>query len=93
MIGRFFHHLPSRIGQNAALDAALRALLHEHQTFLTYGSDMRTSDDVKDYSEALRLIRNDLTSHRNKTSTETVCAALVLGLYEVCAASQLSAPY
>lgn len=83
MIGRFFHHLPSRVGHSAALDAALRALLHEHRAFIEYGSSVRTSEDVKDYSEALRLIRNDLTSHRSKTSTETICAALVLGLYEV----------
>jgi hypothetical protein len=82
LLGRVFPALVARIGHNAALDAALKALLDVHGQFLRSGRNTKTND-MGHYAEALCLIRKDLDLQRSKTSSETVCAAHILALYEV----------
>lgn len=79
--GALFNHLPSRIGTNAALDAAVRALLETHRLMLVHRTASQTNVDY--YTEAITLIRRDLDRLREKTPSETVCAALILSVYEV----------
>ncbi|KAF2104900.1 hypothetical protein NA57DRAFT_71101 [Rhizodiscina lignyota] len=80
--GALFTYLPARIGINAALDAAVRALLESHRLMLLHKTAYQTKD-VRHYAQALTYIRNDLDELRSKTPSETVCAALILALYEL----------
>ena len=83
LFGQFMSYLPSRVGHNPALDAALRCLLVAHQG-LTSRRTTSFHQDLHDYNEALSLVRKDLDLLRDKTPSETVCAAMILSTYEVC---------
>ena len=74
--------LPSRIGHNSALDAAMRCLVRAHQSLLCQGKKAVVKY-LDDYNEAVALIRKDLNHGQAQTSSETVCAALILSSYEV----------
>ncbi|KAF8855505.1 hypothetical protein BDZ45DRAFT_746402 [Acephala macrosclerotiorum] len=81
-LGLFMAFLPSRIGHNGALDAAVRRLLQTHQSLMAQHRhpDVECLDD---YNEAVGLIRKDLNKGQAKTSSQTVCAALILSSYEI----------
>lgn len=81
-LGSFFEFLPPRVGHNPALDAALRCLLHVHRQVCS-NEVARLHEDFQSYSQALSLIRKDITRFQSKTPSETLCAAMLLSLYEV----------
>jgi hypothetical protein len=85
-LGEYFPYLPSRVGHNPALDAALRCLLGAHQNILSWKSTS-FDEDLKKYIYALSLIRRDLDRLQSRTPSETVCAAMMLSTYEVCLGS------
>lgn len=82
-LGGYFSFLPSRVGNNAALDAALRCFLSAHRNLLPIGSACRREQELQDYNNAICLVRRDIEIARDKTSSETVCAAMILANYEV----------
>lgn len=79
--GVFVTYLPSRIGHNRALDAAVRCLLEAHHAVLC-DKDVHT-EGLHSYNESVALIRKDLNDRQTQTTSETVCAALILSTYEV----------
>jgi hypothetical protein len=81
-LGGFYSLLPSRVGHNLALDSALKCILLAHKNFLGRGKSSK-QEDVKYYDEAVSLVRRDLERHQSKTSSETLCASMILGTYEV----------
>ncbi len=81
-LGVVIPFLPSRIGKNRALDAAVRCLLQAHRSLLEMGKNIY-NEGIDSYNEAVALIRKDLNERQDKTSSETVCAALILSTYEV----------
>ncbi|CZR59528.1 uncharacterized protein PAC_09422 [Phialocephala subalpina] len=81
-LGLFMTFLPSRIGYNSALDAAVRCLVQAHQYLLCQGKKT-VVECLDDYNEAVALIRKDLNHGQAQTSSETVCAALILPSYEI----------
>ena len=90
-LGAYFAFLPSRVGHNAGLDAALRCFLSAHRNLLRKESAHVRECEVQDYNQALRLIRQDIEVARDKTPSETVCAAMILASYEVGIPAQNSA--
>lgn len=82
-LGIFIPFLPSHIGHNRALDAAIRCLLQSHSSLL-YNRKSPYTESLESYNKAVTLIRRDLHDKGTKTPSETVCAALVLSFYEVC---------
>lgn len=82
-LGEFIPFLPSRIGHNRALDAAVICLLQSHQSLLYHRKDLYTYG-LNNYHKAVALIRKDINDRQTETPSETVCAALVLSFYEVC---------
>ncbi|KAF2101351.1 hypothetical protein NA57DRAFT_72794 [Rhizodiscina lignyota] len=80
--GTIFDHLPAQVGRNAALDASISALLGTHRLLLRGVSPCK-DDDLDRYTRALILIKQDLEHFQSKTSSETVCAAALLAIYEL----------
>ena len=70
------------MGHNPALDAALKCLLGVHQSLIS-GKLMSSHEDLRDCHPAVSLIRKDLSFFRHRTPSETICAAMILCLYEV----------
>jgi hypothetical protein len=84
LLGNFFPYIPSRVGHNTAIDAALRCLLSDHQNLLSQDSSAfkEGRNYLSNYNQAVYLIRKDLNLQR-KVSSETVCAAMILMSCEV----------
>lgn len=80
--GTFFEILPTQIGTNAALDAAIRCLLETHRLALC-GVAENSEKDLYHYAEALTLVQQDIDHFCEETPPGTVCAAVILALYEV----------
>lgn len=83
VFGPFIQEVPSRIGYNPALDAAVAVLIDAH-TSLLY---KKTSDDIVSinlYLRAIKTLQGCLEDSREGMSTNTLCASVLLGLVEVC---------
>jgi hypothetical protein len=92
-LGVFISDLPSRIGHNPALDVAVACLLQCHSqllynaaisphpavAFLRDGQKLPSSE----YMKALRTLQEVIEHPVLGTSTETVCATLLMSHYEV----------
>jgi hypothetical protein len=81
-LGIFFPYLVPRVGHSPALDAAVKCLLGAHQNLIS-GIETSCNKDLLNYNHALSLIRKDLSHVKSRTTTETVCASLLLCRYEV----------
>ncbi|KAE9381134.1 hypothetical protein N431DRAFT_490578 [Stipitochalara longipes BDJ] len=81
ILGNFFQYLPSRVGHNLALDAALRCTLSSHHNFIAGKLDTGV-EALKDYHQALCMIRRDVNHFQERTPSETICAALLLSHHE-----------
>lgn len=78
----FFTFLPSRLGHVAALDDATDCMLAVHSDYLsTTRSDQRTSRAK--YVRAIRSLHTCLSDAATRTSSEAICAILLLGYNEV----------
>lgn len=80
--GPVFEYLPAHIGENEALDTSVRALLETHRLSL-FGESGFRAKDLSRHTRALGLIQRDLNQLRGRAASTTVCAAIILALYEV----------
>lgn len=76
--------LPSKGGDNSALDAAVRTLYLHHAATMRNDPLLFSESNIQ-YSRALRLMVDDLTLANSKDtqSSDLLCATLVCVLYEV----------
>ncbi|KIV77624.1 hypothetical protein PV11_09412 [Exophiala sideris] len=75
--------IPPRIGHSATLSAALKCMLRGHDRILSPRS--MTEGEIRDYSKALALLNQDIALKRDKASSETACAAMILSILEIVA--------
>jgi hypothetical protein len=83
----FFDFVPSRLGQNQALDYAVSCICTAYSSFL--GSESSVVHRRREYSQALRSLQACIKDEKKALSSETLCAAILLGWYEVSAISFL----
>lgn len=74
--GAFFNDIPARLGTNEALDASISALTVSHSSFCIHRNV--SIEALRRYSRALGILRSYLTDPARATSSETLCAVLVL---------------
>jgi len=81
-LGNFFPYIVPRLGHSPALDAAAKCLLDAHHSFIA-GQKTSCDKDVRGYNHAMSLIRKDLNQLQKRTTSETICASMLLCLYKV----------
>lgn len=84
-LGNYIPQISKRIGQNAALDEAVRCLLEGHGKLLRQELRKQTRG-LDRYVHALALLRRDLERLGKDPEIRTadlVCAAMVLSIYEL----------
>jgi Fungal Zn(2)-Cys(6) binuclear cluster domain len=86
--GGFLVDVPRRLGINAALDAAAKALTTSHLRFITSGSEA-TPQELSEYSSALNLLRISLDDPAVACSANTLCAVMLLMICQVCNSSKI----
>jgi hypothetical protein len=92
-MGPHFRFLPSRLGCNDALDAALDCFLCSYNTVLADRS-RDTSAELSRYSRAIGAIRRKFdNTHASCVNSETLCAALLLAQYEILRPSHEASDY
>ena len=82
MYGDFVNDVPSRLGVNAALDAVAALLINAHSEVCT-GHRQISIRTISLYSTALASLRTCLGTYKSASSTETLCAVLLLLLCQV----------
>lgn len=92
-LGAFVCDVPSRIGQNAALDAAVACLVQSHRQLLhgsastsspsSGSSQEATTLPSLEYMSALRTLQEVIEHPVLGTSSETLCATIFMSYYEV----------
>lgn len=82
MYGEFVNDVPSRLGVNPALDAVAALLINAHSDVCT-GHRKVSIRTISLYSTALASLRTCLGSYESASSTETLCAILLLLLCQV----------
>lgn len=80
--GPFLHHLPRRLGTNAALDSATRALVCAHRDFSLHRPV--TIRSLAEYSHAVQTLRQSMDNPTKAHSIDTACAVILLTLCQVC---------
>jgi hypothetical protein len=80
--GKFVPEMPHRIGINKAFDLSLEALCLAHGSLLT-GENETLLRSRYFYDRALIELRQCLGDLQTATSGETLCATMMLGIYEV----------
>ena len=80
--GPFIREVPSRIGHNAALDAAAACLVHAH-TSMIHHKNANELVNVERYTRAVSTLQRCLDDPGQMNSPNTLCAAVLLGLVEV----------
>ena len=80
--GSFLPFIPSRLGHNAALDAAVSCLCG------IYGDRQATTREptpatMQKYGASLRILRTFVADSMFRTQSETICASIVLQICEV----------
>lgn len=88
-LGGFVSDIPSRMGQNAALDAAVACLLQSHHQLL-HGAAPSSHSCLEvtmlpslEYMNALRTLQEVIEHPVLGTSSETLCATILMSYYEV----------
>lgn len=82
-LGDFFTFIPSRIGHNRSLDAAVYCLVQGHRSLVRQWPRDENTHLEDAYLKALRNLQLSLDDHTDRGSAETLCGALVLALYEL----------
>lgn len=82
MYGPLLQYVPFRLGRNKALDAATSVLTETHSGVCRGGRP--TALAIGKYSDALRELRHSLDDAEIAGSTETLCAAMILCISQVC---------
>jgi len=74
--------IPKRIGHNKALDAAVESLVHAHVALVNHRNAIENADS-KAYLRAVQALQGTLGDRGMWRVSETLCAAVLLGLVEV----------
>jgi len=80
--GKFVPEMPRHVGIHKAFDLSLEALCLAHSSLLT-GNDENLVKSRHFYALALIELRYCLGDPQRATPAETLCAAMMLGIYEV----------
>lgn len=80
--GMFIKEVPRHVGLNKACDLSMMAVYHAHNALLT-GNEKSLIQSRKYYGSALVELQHLLAGTRQRISEETLCAAMLLGIYEV----------
>ena len=78
----FFTFVPSRLGRVAALDDATDCMLAVHSEYLSMARSGQQTSRAK-YVRAIRSLQTCLSDATTRTSSEVICAILLLGYNEV----------
>jgi hypothetical protein len=86
-LGAHYRHLPYRLGRSNALDAAVRCLLQSY-TVISHGQPHDKPLELAAYCTAINALRQELGSPGTSatpqaTTSETLCAALIIAQYEL----------
>lgn len=84
--GFFMFDIPQRLNINEALDSAVIALNCAHDDYCTRSQLSRSTLSIKtlgSYSRALASLRNCLDDPAKATSSETLCAVMILLICQV----------
>lgn len=74
-------HIPSHLGYNEALDTAVKCTISALDSFIVSGT-VQNQDVQRQYANALLSLQRVLDGP-DALSAETLCATMVLGIYEV----------
>ncbi len=93
-LGPHYRHLPCRLGHSKALDAAVNCVLTSY-TLVSRGQQHRESVELASYGKAIKALREELSSVDQPTATtsETLCAALIIAQYELLKPGQTKFSY
>jgi hypothetical protein len=80
--GKFVPEMPGHVGIHKAFDLSLEALCLAHSSLLT-GKNENLVQSRHFYALALIELRYCLGDPQRATSAETLCATMMLGIYEV----------
>ena len=80
--GPFLEYLPSRLGLNKALDAAVAVLVEVHSVLCTRSGIVPVTA-ISKHSDALQQLRLALDNPERARATETLAAAMILCICEV----------
>jgi hypothetical protein len=84
VFGPFIQEVPSRIGHNAALDAAAAVLVNAHTSLV----NKKSSTEIVSphlYLRAIKILQTYLEDPQQGMSANTLCASVLLSLVEVSA--------
>jgi len=81
--GVFIKEVPRHVGLNKACDFSLWAICNAHNALLT-ANEQSLYQSRAHYGRALLELRRLLTETKQGMSAETLCATMLLGIYEVC---------
>ena len=82
-LGSFIAEIPRRMGSNQACDLAAKCICLEHRFLLT-GKKQSIAPSRVHYGEALVELQRCLDSPIQAFSPDTLCATILLTIYEVC---------
>jgi hypothetical protein len=80
--GKFVPEMPRHVGIHKVFDLSLEALCLAHNSLLT-GKNESLVQSRHFYAMALTELRYCLGDPQRATSAEALCAAMMLGIYEV----------
>lgn len=83
MLADFFTFIPSRVGHNRTLDAAVACVVQGQRFLARRRLNDQESRDESAYLKALRNLQLSLDDPRERSSAETLCGALVVAQYEL----------
>jgi hypothetical protein len=81
-VGSFLPAIPSRLGRNAALDAATASLCSiyvDHLTMKSMGSDVT----IQKYIASLSALQSCIRDPQLRSESETICASIIVQMCEV----------
>ncbi|KAI9688033.1 MAG: hypothetical protein M1820_010311 [Bogoriella megaspora] len=76
VFGPYLNLVPQRLGRDKALDSSVKALTKAHNTFCT--DQTPTKEGLTAYSEALAAIRDTMHDPNKASTSETMCAILLV---------------
>jgi hypothetical protein len=82
VFGPFIREVPSRIGHNAALDAAAAVLVNAHTSLVNKKSSLEIVNPHL-YLRAIKALQTCLEDPQQGMSANTLCASVLLSLVEV----------
>lgn len=87
--GRYFFHIPSRIGHNDGLDSAVKCICKSHSMFLKHvPRDMNFMRSL--YLDAIGHLQDALGRPNAEYNPEILCASMLLRLFEVVSSTNVA---